>query len=207
MKIYTKTGDNGTTGLFAGPRVPKDHPRIQAYGAVDELNAVLGMLTCNLNACFAKAPLVAGNDVAAVFQAIQSDLFSIGAELATPEPEKHDMVLLTTARVQFLESCIDRYEEKLNPLANFVLPGGTPDAATLHLGRTVCRRAERDVVHLAHQPDTADCNRIIIYLNRLSDLLFVMGRLANHLAGVADVPWVRAPQDDAVESREPTQAS
>ncbi len=183
MKIYTKTGDSGTTGLFAGPRVLKDSPRIAAYGSVDELNAILGMVLQTLNA--GAQPLVE-----AVTQ-IQSDLFSIGAELATPDPVAQNMCLLQEARISDLEQSIDAMEESLPPLKNFVLPGGCPASAALHWARTVCRRAERDVVHLSQQSGVADCGRIVIYLNRLSDWLFVVARQQNAVAGVPDQPWVR----------------
>ena len=188
MKIYTKTGDSGTTGLFAGPRVLKDNPRIAAYGSVDELNAVLGMVLQSLDAGAA--------DLSQTIRLIQSDLFSIGAELATPDPAAQHMCLLPEARISDLETSIDAMEEQLPPLKNFVLPGGCPASAALHWARTVCRRAERDVVHLSQQPGIADCSRIVIYLNRLSDWLFVVARLQNHLAGVADEPWIR-PESQA----------
>jgi cob(I)alamin adenosyltransferase len=193
MKIYTKTGDSGTTGLFAGPRVPKDHPRIAAYGAVDELNAVLGLFASSLAPGLDWQILVdeTALSIRSLAEQIQSDLFSIGAELATPDPRQHGMCLLPEQRVPFLEGCIDSLEAELPPLSHFVLPGGTSLSAQLHLARTVCRRAEREVVHLAHQPEAADCDLIIVYLNRLSDLLFVAARWVNHRAGVADVPWHR----------------
>lgn len=205
MKIYTKTGDTGTTGLFAGPRVAKDHPRISAYGAVDELNAVLGILAATAIESRGRE-LQEGDDQELdwhlkldgkplcwreMIALLQSDLFSIGAELATPEPQKHGMCLLAEERVQFLEACIDAMEATLPPLSQFVLPGGTQLSAQMHLARTVCRRAERDVVHLSHQPGTSDCSLIVVYLNRLSDFLFVLARWANLQAGVPDVPWHR----------------
>ena len=193
MKIYTKTGDSGTTGLFAGPRVPKDHPRIAAYGAVDELNAVLGLFAASLDShsdwhVSVQEVMV---PIRVLVEHIQSDLFSIGAELATPDPHQHGMCLLTEQRVQFLEQCIDALDGELPPLSHFVLPGGTQLSAQLHLARTVCRRAEREVVHLAHQPEAADCELVIIFLNRLSDLLFVAARWVNHRSGVADIQWIR----------------
>lgn len=190
MKIYTKTGDTGTTGLFAGPRVWKNHPRIAAYGAVDELNAVLGVLVSSsqLKQQVLGEPL---GSFEGFIQGVQSDLFSIGAELATPDPEKQGMCLLTDARVVYLEQCIDCVEEGLEPLANFVLPSGSRDATQLHLARTVCRRAEREIVYLSQQDDVHDCTRVIVYLNRLSDLFFVLARKANQLAGVPDLPWKR----------------
>lgn len=192
MKIYTKTGDSGTTGLFAGPRVPKDHPRIAAYGAVDELNALLGVIGASMNDRARREAI--GDDgftLDELVPSVQSDLFSIGAELATPAPDQHGMCLLRPERIEHLERCIDTIESLLEPLSNFVLPGGSRDSAMLHWARTVCRRAERDVVHLSHQPSVHDCGRVIIYLNRLSDLLFVMARLANRQAGVADTAWNR----------------
>ena len=192
MKIYTKTGDNGTRGLFAGPREAKDPPRIASYGTVDELNALLGVIGSSRNEAAPQNPIGGtGFTLDEWIHSIQSDLFSIGAELATPEPLKHGMCLLKPERVARLERCIDGLEVLLEPLSQFVLPGGSRDSAMLHLARTVCRRAEREVVHLAAQPDVHDCSLIIIYLNRLSDLLFVMARLANSLADVPDVPWVR----------------
>jgi cob(I)alamin adenosyltransferase len=190
MKIYTKTGDTGTTGLFAGPRVWKDHPRIVAYGAVDELNAVLGVLVANSQA----KQRVLGETLGTLedfIQGVQSDLFSIGAELATPDPEKQGMCLLTADRISYLEQSIDCVEAALEPLTNFVLPCGSCDATQLHLARTVCRRAEREIVHLSQSEGVHDCTRIIVYLNRLSDLFFVMARQANQQSGVADVPWKR----------------
>jgi cob(I)alamin adenosyltransferase len=192
MKIYTKTGDSGTTGLFAGPRVPKDHPRISAYGTVDELNALLGVVGSSMSESTQQDPIGAvGFTLEQLVRSIQSDLFSIGAELATPEPEDHGMCLLTEERITYLEHAIDEVEGALEPLSNFVLPGGSRDSAMFHLARTVCRRAEREVVHLAHQPDVHDCSTIVVYLNRLSDLLFVMARLANRHAGIPDLPWHR----------------
>ncbi len=183
MKIYTKTGDSGTTGLFAGPRVFKDSPRIAAYGSVDELNAILGMAIQSLSPD--------SQQLAQTITQIQSDLFSIGAELATPDPVAQGMCLLPEARTGDLELSIDEMEETLPPLKNFVLPGGCPASAALHWARTVCRRAERDVVHLSQQLGIADCGRIIIYLNRLSDWLFVVARQQNAIAGLPDQPWVR----------------
>lgn len=176
MKIYTKTGDAGETGLFGGGRVPKDDPRVQAYGAVDELNATLGFA----------ASLTPAEFESDVVQSIQRDLFAIGAELATPNAAKvREQV--AEARVQALEQLIDKHEAALPPLKNFILPGGTPKAAALHVARTTCRRAERAVVALARDEQI---NPIIIhYLNRLSDLLFVLSRAVNAQAGRADIAW------------------
>ena len=183
MKIYTKTGDGGETGLFGGGRTPKDSPRVAAYGDVDELNAVLGL-----------ARALAPEELAdALLQTIQRDLFTIGAELATPDPDKVHKALsrsgaaIGDSNIAALEEAIDTHESRLEPLKNFILPGGTPKAAALHLGRTVCRRAERAVVALARHELISPA--ILRYLNRLSDLLFVLARAANALAGRADVKW------------------
>ncbi|HEY8197596.1 MAG TPA: cob(I)yrinic acid a,c-diamide adenosyltransferase [Gemmatimonadales bacterium] len=181
MKIYTRTGDTGETALFGGGRVPKDHSRVAAYGDVDELNSVIG--------------LIRATEPAALFdpllESIQRDLFSIGGHLATPDPERVRKALekatLSPERVSEFERAMDQADQELQPLKAFVLPAGTPKASALHLGRTVCRRAERSVVHLAHDNDVPEL--FVVYLNRLSDLLFTLARLANHRAGVSDVTW------------------
>jgi cob(I)alamin adenosyltransferase len=179
MKIYTKTGDDGDTGLFAGPRVRKHHPRIAAYGTVDELNSLLGVVR-------AEAP---PRDIDYLLAQIQHDLFSLGAELATPEPQKHGMTLLGAEHVTRLERAIDDFDAELPPLKEFILPGGTRTAAGLHLARSVCRRAERCVTALADSEGGNLRIETIQYLNRLSDLLFVLARAANASAGLPDVPW------------------
>jgi cob(I)alamin adenosyltransferase len=179
MKIYTKTGDAGTTGLFGGPRVDKDHPRICSYGEIDELNALLGMVRS----------VGCPESIDAKLLQVQRELFSIGAELATPDPDAHGMKWSGEAPVALLEQWIDQLDEGLAPLRNFILPGGSVAAAHLHLARTTCRRAERNVVSLGRQPQVSDPSQIIIYLNRLSDLLFVMARWCNAEGGVADIPW------------------
>ena len=176
MKIYTKTGDGGETGLFGGGRVPKDDPRVRAYGDVDELNAMLGFGVALAPEEYERETL----------QTIQRDLFSIGAELATPNPAKL-RASVSADQVSGLEQVIDKYEATLPPLKNFILPGGTPKAAALHLARTTCRRAERSVVTLGRDQQI---NPLIIhYLNRLSDLLFVLARAVNKRAGRADIAW------------------
>jgi cob(I)alamin adenosyltransferase len=188
MKIYTKTGDRGETGLFGGGRVPKDDVRVSAYGDVDELNSVLGAAIVQLES--------AGLDeVVTGLREVQADLFTVGAILATPAPRDGGRAQaaahvpeLPAGRVEALERWIDASEAELEPLRSFVLPGGSPAAAALHLARTVCRRAERQVVTLAHHASVDD--ELLRYLNRLSDLLFTLARLANHRAGVPDVPWV-----------------
>ena len=180
MKIYTKTGDDGTTGLFGGARVGKDSARVEAYGTVDELNAVLG------TARTARPPA----DVDEVLAQIQEELFVVGAELATVsgKEERLRMRLVDDEHVTRLEGAIDAFEATLPPLETFVLPGGSSAGAALHHARTVCRRAERLV--LASSRDGGVRPVVIKYLNRLSDLLFVAARRTNAAAGVPDVPWV-----------------
>ena len=181
MKIYTKTGDGGDTGLFGGGRVPKDDVRVQAYGDVDELNAVLGMARC----------IEVMPRIDEVLVPVQRDLFAIGALLATPDREKMAQHLqkarIDDGRIAELEFEIDDAERELEPLAAFIIPGGSPKAAALHVARTVCRRAERHVVTLQREVELPPL--AIIYLNRLSDLLFTLARLANRRAGVGEVTW------------------
>ena len=179
MKIYTKTGDDGTTGLFGGGRVMKASSRVEAYGTVDELNATLGVSRA------------AGQDgwTDELLGAIQVDLFTLGAELACV-PGKEDklkMTLVGATDIARLEAAIDHAEGGLDPLKTFVLPGGSAPAAALHVARTLCRRAERCVLALDDSPARSE---VVVYLNRLSDLLFVLSRRANRTAGVPDVPWV-----------------
>jgi cob(I)alamin adenosyltransferase len=189
MKIYTKSGDAGTTGLFAGPRVYKDDARIVAYGTVDELNAFMGVVVSGLDE--GQAPIeLDGNGLAKIIQQIQSDLFCIGAELATPDPDAHGMRLLPASRIGDLEVLIDSAEAELPKLTNFILPSGTQTAAQLHLARTVCRRAEREIVHFTRSAEeVADCSQIIVYLNRLGDFLFVLARLVNLREGGSECIW------------------
>lgn len=179
MKIYTKTGDAGETGLFAGPRVRKDDPRIEAYGAVDELNAFLGLARCESLPAAIELTLVR----------VQSELFSVGAELATPEPEKHGTALVGDAHITALEQAIDKLDAQLPPLKQFILPAGCRGAALLHVARGICRRAERRVVRFAGSPGVAVSERIIRYLNRLGDYLFVAARFANAQANLCETPW------------------
>lgn len=181
MRIYTKTGDGGETGLFGGGRVSKDDIRVMAYGDVDELNAAIGLAR-------ATAPVELFD---AELTGIQRDLFALGGQLATPVPAKVEAALakaaLSDSRVTEFERAIDAADAELPPLRAFVLPAGTEKAATLHLARTICRRAERSVVTLAREAILPPL--FLTYLNRLSDYLFVLARLANHRAGRADVTW------------------
>ncbi|RMF39497.1 MAG: cob(I)yrinic acid a,c-diamide adenosyltransferase [Planctomycetota bacterium] len=190
MKIYTKTGDDGTTGLFAGPRVSKDDVRISAYGTVDELNACLGWVLTQIPQSPVDNAAKIDQAFTQILTQIQSDLFAAGAQLATPDAAQRGMCLLEPSDIRRLEGWIDAAEESLPPLQNFILPGGTPLAAALHMARTVCRRAEREVVRLSHSlGGGGEIETVVGYLNRLSDLLFVAARLANHLSGIDDVPW------------------
>jgi cob(I)alamin adenosyltransferase len=177
-KIYTKTGDQGDTSLFGGQRVPKDALRIEAYGTVDELNSVLGLVRADC-----PSP-----EVDSVLEQIQGELFVLGADLATPRSiQKKAVRRLEPRDTGVLEKQIDRFETSLKPLHNFILPGGTPAAARLHFARTVCRRAERVVVRLSRNEDIGEGG--IMFLNRLSDLLFVLARYVNQLSGVSETRW------------------
>jgi cob(I)alamin adenosyltransferase len=178
-KVYTRTGDDGTTGLGAGGRVGKDSPRIEAYGTVDELNSQIGVvLSSGVNETIAPA-----------LAAIQNDLFHLGSDLCIPEEEKKRLAVprIEERHVAALEDLMDRLSEELPPLENFVLPGGAPAAAQLHVTRTVCRRAERLVVALARRERVGP--HTVEYLNRLSDALFVMARHENKRRGIPDVLW------------------
>ncbi len=181
MKIYTKTGDKGDTGLFGGGRVGKDHPRVEAYGDVDELNATLGLVR-------ALEPMPRIDEV---IVPIQRDLFSIGALLATPDRDKMRASLekarIDDERIRELEVAIDQCEAELEPLRSFIVPGGTAKAASLHVARTVCRRAERRVVALQKEEELPAI--VVIFLNRVSDLLFMLARVANRRAGAGEVSW------------------
>jgi cob(I)alamin adenosyltransferase len=179
-RIYTRTGDRGETSLFGGGRVSKAHPRVDAYGAVDELNATLGLAAALMQNAIARERVAS----------LQSDLLAIGAHLATPhagERPRPQLPALPEPRIATLESWIDEAENELPPLQSFILPGGTSGSAALHVARTVCRRAERRVVALA-EGDEVD-PAIVIYLNRLSDLLFVLARLENARAAVDEQRW------------------
>ena len=179
MKIYTKTGDEGETGLFGGARVSKASLRVEAYGGVDELNSAVGWARVS----------VSDPDLDALLNQIQNDLFEVGAELGSTEDRKQKsaMPLITESQVEGLERAIDKYEEGPPALTSFVLPGGSESASRFHLARCVCRRAERSLVALgAHETVRGE---VLRYINRLSDLLFVLARYANHIAGVEDIPW------------------
>lgn len=178
MKIYTKQGDAGETGLFGGPRVPKDDLRIRTYGTVDELNASLGL-------ALAQAAFPA--ELVEPLHRVQGELFQLGAELATPRGKTLPIPAIETDRIEALEKEIDAMEGKLPPLKSFILPGGNPASASLHFARTVSRRAERELVSLSRQDPQR--SEVLQYMNRLSDYLFVCARFANALGGGTDIPW------------------
>jgi len=180
VKIYTRTGDGGMTGLFGGRRVGKDSARIEAYGTVDELNAQLGL---------ARA-MSGSEELSGRITRIQNDLFVLGADLATPlDMTKAAIERIGQKHIDRLETAIDELEAQLEPIRFFILPGGHPAAAQLHVSRTICRRAERCVVHLAAMEEINDAN--VRYINRLSDYLFVLARFANHISGQNDIRWIQ----------------
>lgn len=178
MKIYTKTGDDGTTSLYGGARVSKSDPRIDCYGTVDELNCVIGLAASH------------GPDhpLGSLMGRLQTLLFVLGADLATPPERTGRIERITESDVAQLEAWIDELDADLPPLRHFILPGGTVVAATLHLARTVCRRAERQLVQARLEQDFSD--QALLFLNRLSDLLFVMARFSNHASRHPDTPWI-----------------
>jgi cob(I)alamin adenosyltransferase len=182
VKIYTKTGDYGETGLFDGTRVSKHSPRVEAYGDVDELNALLGM---------ALSFIREDDEITSCLLTIQRDLFVVGAHLADPkarvEAKRGEKASLTAGKVTQLETWIDQFEEKLSPLRQFILPGGSKGGATLHHARTVCRRAERSIVSLSLEVEIDAL--LITYMNRLSDFLFVAARLENLRKNRPEIPW------------------
>lgn len=181
MKIYTKKGDDGETSLFGGRRVPKHSPRIEACGAVDELNAHLGIVLS----------LKPHSEISVILEQVQNDLFALGADLATPsDADSGNIPRIRQSHVQEIEKAIDKLEELLKPLQSFILPGGSQVSAQLHAARTICRRAERHIVRLSKAEPIGALT--LVYTNRLSDLLFVLARCANSLEGRADIVW-KAP--------------
>ena len=190
MKIYTKTGDTGETSLFTGERVLKSHSRIEAYGMVDELNSWLGLLLIS----------IPDKEIQAILKTIQNNLFVVGADLATPELELSGVPPKNIRRISKdnthqLELWIDQYEKELPPLKHFILPGGSENAARMHIGRCICRRTERSVVFLGSQ-ETIN-REVIKYLNRLSDLLFILARIINHRNGTQESEWI--PQEHNIK--------
>lgn len=181
MKIYTKTGDKGETGLFGGERVSKNHIRIKAYGTVDELNSFIGLAITEVN----------NQEIKEILTDIQNKLFVVGSDLATPENEKNKKLNIQRTAADFItkaEKDIDLISDKLEPLRNFILPGGSKGAALLHICRTVARRAEREIVELKKIDYISD--NILVFLNRLSDLFFVLSRFENQVSGIPDTKWI-----------------
>lgn len=177
MKVYTGKGDRGETGLYGGKRVPKNSPRIEAYGIVDELNSFVGLAITE----------TADKNVKALLLKIQNQLFTVGSDLATPEEKKQESVGTPVEFYSNIEKEIDKFEAKLEELKSFILPGGSKSSAHLHVCRTVARRAERAVVSLKNSVEIG--NNILIFLNRLSDLFFVLARYENQVSGNPDVKW------------------
>lgn len=180
MKIYTKTGDNGTTGLFGGERVQKDSLRIEAYGTIDELNSFIGLSILE----------VTSEEVKDLLIKIQNQLFIAGSDLATPNTDvnnKYNIPRITSDYYIEIENQIDYFDSKLLPLKNFILPGGSKGAALLHICRTVCRRAERQIVTLKNTVNIGE--NILIFMNRISDLLFILARYENLLSNINDTKW------------------
>jgi cob(I)alamin adenosyltransferase len=182
-KIYTRTGDGGETALFAGGRIRKDNPRLAAIGTIDELNASIGCARVELGRMETAAA-----ELNNFCERVQHQIFNLGAELAMPQLSPASVNLIQDADVAQLEAAIDRWEAVLEPLREFILPGGSPAAAQLHLARCLCRRAERLLVGLAADA-TPVRGEVLRYINRLSDALFVAARAANHSAGISDVKW------------------
>ncbi len=179
-KLYTRTGDLGRTALFGGGRIPKDHPRVEAYGSVDELSSVLGVAIAFLRQ----------RRIIAALQSVQNELFNVGSELASesgPRAEKGRMFLDPEGKIEALERLIDEYDAKAPPLRTFILPSGSQGGALLHLARGVCRRAERAVVRLSREEEVNP--HVLTYLNRLSDLLFVLARYVNKASRKPETPW------------------
>ncbi len=181
MKIYTKGGDKGETGLFGGDRVPKDLERIEAYGTIDELNSYIALAVLEIK----------DNEIRALLEKIQNYLFIMGADLSTPISEKNkkfNIPRITRTHIEILEKDIDHFDSRNNELKNFIIPGGDKGAVMLHVCRTVCRRAERRVVTLSKKENIEE--NILIFLNRLSDLFFVLARYQNKISGIEDTKWI-----------------
>lgn len=190
-KVYTRTGDEGETGLVGGRRVPKDSLRIEAYGALDELNAVLGIVrACNQEHLREPAHKIAGNVLEDTLKRLQNELFDLGSELATDARDIYEgMFRVSKADVLAMEELIDHFQADLTPLKSFILPGGGQVSAHLHLARTVCRRAEREIIRLSRIEDIGSWT--IVYVNRLSDLLFVLSRWAGKQFDETELLWER----------------
>jgi len=198
-RVYTRRGDRGETDLVGGERTPKDGPRIEAYGTVDELNAAIGSARAFNAAEIDRAP--ACHELDAILRRLQSELFDLGAELATPPAAwQEGMFRVGPTEVTALEELMDRCQEDLEPLRSFILPGGGRVSALLHVARTVCRRAERDVLRLMRHEEVGE--QPLAYLNRLSDLLFVLSRWIGHHLGEQEYLWQRPLEREAARARD-----
>lgn len=197
-RVYTKTGDQGETGLVGGQRVPKHHPRIEAYGTVDELAAALGTVRIELDAEAHQFPNLAdAQKIAAHLEYIQNQLFTLGGDLATRIQDRHPMMpVIGKQQIAYLERLCDALNSELPPLADFILAGGSRTAVALHVARTICRRAERTVVALTCDEQTGDFP--LVYLNRLSDALFVLSRWVNARIGKSETIWNRDTDEPAL---------
>lgn len=183
MKLYTRTGDDGTTGLLGGGRVRKSHPRIEAYGTVDETNAAIGL------ACSFLTDSPSDQQAKIWLEKLQNELFVLGGDLASPGPQKYPVPRIEPIHVEEAEALIDQLDADVPPLKSFILPGGTPTGAALHVARTVSRRTERHMVELA-VIDEEISDAALRYINRVSDLLFALARWVNHAAGEPETPWI-----------------
>ncbi|HET7642689.1 MAG TPA: cob(I)yrinic acid a,c-diamide adenosyltransferase [Nitrososphaeraceae archaeon] len=192
MKIYTKTGDKGLTGLIGGKRISKSDNRIIAYGSVDELNSYVGLslsLLSKYNTSSSSSTITSFSDIVATLSRIQNELFVIGSDLADPDLSKSSSLRVQPNMITVLENDIDNYEKELSPITYFILPGGSIESSNLHIARSIARRAETNVAKLSLEDATMVNNLVLVYLNRLSDLLFVLSRTINKRLQITDIAW------------------
>jgi len=192
MKIYTKTGDKGLTGLIGGKRISKSDNRIVAYGSVDELNSYIGLslsLLSKYNTSSSSSTITSFSDIVATLSRIQNELFVIGSDLADPDLSKSSALRVQPNMITVLENDIDNYEKELSPITYFILPGGSIESSNLHIARSIARRAETNVAKLSLEDVTMVNNLVLVYLNRLSDLLFVLSRTINKRLQITDIAW------------------
>jgi cob(I)alamin adenosyltransferase len=190
MKIYTKTGDKGLTGLIGGKRIPKSDNRIIAYGSVDELNSYIGLslsLLSKYNASLSST--ISFSDIITTIGRIQNELFVVGSDLADPDLSKSSSLRVQSNMITVLENDIDNYEKELSPITYFILPGGSIESSSLHISRSIARRAETNVAQLSSEDSTMVNDLVLVYLNRLSDLLFVLSRTINKRLQIKDIAW------------------
>ena len=192
MKIYTKTGDKGLTGLIGGKRISKSDNRIVAYGSVDELNSYIGLslsLLSKYNTSSSSSTITSFSDILATLSRIQNELFVIGSDLADPDLSKSSALRVQPNMITVLENDIDNYEKELSPITYFILPGGSIESSNLHIARSIARRAETNVAKLSLEEATMVNDLVLVYLNRLSDLLFVLSRTINKRLQITDIAW------------------